>query len=928
MTRTSRIGLMLAIAAAAATPSAQQPPPPSQPTFRAATDLIAIDATVIDERGQPVADLMPEDFTLTIDGQPRRVVSAQFIRQDPPGPPPTLAGRRLPFTTNESAVGGRLILLVFDLEGIGIGGGRGAAVAAGRFLDQLTPADRVGLLAFPNGANVDFTTDRDQLRKSLMRVVGRGTVFTMGTYNIGVREAFDIDRGDSIATERVYRRECANEGTEQGVQICQNSVQSQARGAALEHRQRATNSVQTLRSLLNALGKIDAPKTIVWISEGLTIEENRVEFGGMAALAATARTTIYSLHLDQSVIADASRSTLSPTLVEDRQLAIDGLATIAGITRGAMFTSIGTGSNVFERIAKEMTAYYLLSAEAEAGDRDGKSHRIRVNVTRRNVNVRARREFTMKKEPAVPLSPEQRLAGILQQPLLATELPVKVATYNLRKPGSQAVKVVVTTEFGRNAVGGEDASIGYLVLDEKGKVIASAVTRNKAVPVRAGAPGPLQATSVVDVPPGRYTLRLAVLDAVGRSGSVEHRLDAAVMAAGGLEVADLLLAPASVGNAAAVRLVADPTVEHEPFGAYLEVYPRSADAVRQTSVVVEVAETDDAPAIGLVKAQLGETSEKGRYIAQAILPLALVPPGEYIARAVVTIGSDKAVQVRPFRLLKAVPAGDMFRAELAARVGAFTTAQAVTPALLGPAVASARTLSDPSPGDEAGRVAADVSEGRLDALDSFEAGSDASLLAVFLKGLRFYKASKYEDAAREFRASIRLSSEFLPGIFYLGACYASGGRGREAVGAWQTSLIGDDSRPEVFELLADGFLRLGDTDAAISAIEEAATKWPDDQRFVMRAVLALAAQDKPGDALQRLLPWLDRQPGDEPALDLAIRLALADLATRQEGSEVAAIDQLHKLVERYRAGSRPVPAVATRWLAYLAGRPGSTAQLN
>jgi tetratricopeptide (TPR) repeat protein len=295
---------------------------------------------------------------------------------------------------------------------------------------------------------------------------------------------------------------------------------------------------------------------------------------------------------------------------------------------------------------------------------------------------------------------------------------------------------------------------------------------------------------------------------------------------------------------------------------------------------------------------------------------------------VVTIGSDKAVQVRPFRLLKAVPAGDMFRAELAARVGAFTTAQAVTPALLGPAVASARTLSDPSPGDEAGRVAADVSEGRLDALDSFEAGSDASLLAVFLKGLRFYKASKYEDAAREFRASIRLSSEFLPGIFYLGACYASGGRGREAVGAWQTSLIGDDSRPEVFELLADGFLRLGDTDAAISAIEEAATKWPDDPRFVMRAVLALAAQDRPGDALQRLLPWLDRQPGDEPALDLAIRLALADLATRQEGSEVAAIDQLHKLVERYRAGSRPVPAVATRWLAYLAGRPGSTAQLN
>ena len=35
--------------------------------------------------------------------------------------------------------------------------------------------------------------------------------------------------------------------------------------------------------------------------------EDRVEIGGMAAMAAAARTTIYSLHLDQSIIADASR---------------------------------------------------------------------------------------------------------------------------------------------------------------------------------------------------------------------------------------------------------------------------------------------------------------------------------------------------------------------------------------------------------------------------------------------------------------------------------------------------------------------------------------------------------------------------------------------------------------------------------------------
>ncbi len=139
---------------------------------------------------------------------------------------------------------------------------------------------------------------------------------------------------------------------------------------AMVNRQHGVNSLQTLRSLLTSFAKIDAPKTVVWISEGLALAEDRVEIGGMAAMAAAARTTIYSLHLDQTIIADASRSRPSPSMMQDRQLATDGLAMIAGITRGSMFTSIGTGTNVFQRIAKEMTAYYLLSAEpAAAGSR-------------------------------------------------------------------------------------------------------------------------------------------------------------------------------------------------------------------------------------------------------------------------------------------------------------------------------------------------------------------------------------------------------------------------------------------------------------------------------------------------------------------------------------------------------------------------------
>lgn len=930
MTSRTRVALVSAWVLATSVLGAQQqqpPPPPTpapaQPTFRAATELIAIDATVVDERGEPLADLTPSDFVLTIDGSPRRVVSAQFIRQDPPGPPPTLAGRKLPFSTNESAVGGRLILIVFDLEGIGVGGGRGATLAASKFLDQLTAADRVGVLAFPNGANIDFTTDREKVRQTLQHVVGRGSFFADGIYNIGMAEAFEVDRGDPSAFERLVQRECVNERTQEGIEICRTSLESQARATAMVNRQRGQNSLQTLRALLLSFAKIDAPKTVVWISEGLPIAEDRVEIGGMAAMAAAARTTIYSLHLDQTIIADASRGRPSPSMMQDRQLAIDGLALISGITRGSMFTSIGTGSDVFKRIAKEMTAYYLLSAEPEAPDRDGKSHRIKVSVNRKGVSIRSRREFVLRKDSVAPPSPAQRLAGILQQPLLATELPIKVATYNLRTPGAPTVKVVVTTEFGRNATTEEDATVAYIVLTDKGKVAGTSITTNKATPVRTGGAGPLQATTMIEVPPGRYTLRLAVLDASGRAGSVEHPLEAGLASAGAVEIADLLLAPANAGTAAAVRLVADPTIDDEPFGAYLELYPKSPDAMRQAKVTVEIAEGDTAPAIASADAPFSETREKGRYVAQAMLPLGLVPPGEYVARAVVSAGGTSSVQIRPFRLAHAVPAGEMFKTDLSSQVGDFQRGHVLTPALLAPAVARARELSETPPAEATVALLDEVAAGRLETLDANALGSDPSLASLFLRGLARYRQGKLEDAAKDFRAAVRQSSDFLPGIFYLGACYAAGGRGREAVGAWQTSLVGDDSSPDVFQVLIDGFLRIGDTDAAIGAIEEASSKWPEDYRFVLRATLAQAAQDKPAQALDRLLPWLDRKKDDKDALDLALRLALADLATRRAGDEQDAVVRLKDLTARYQANGTPVPPVAARWLTYLATRTPS-----
>ena len=72
-----------------------------------------VDVNVIDKSGRPVPDLAAGDFTLTVDGKPRRIVSAQFISVDravdsaPPSNP-------MEYNSNTSAQGGRLVMIAVD----------------------------------------------------------------------------------------------------------------------------------------------------------------------------------------------------------------------------------------------------------------------------------------------------------------------------------------------------------------------------------------------------------------------------------------------------------------------------------------------------------------------------------------------------------------------------------------------------------------------------------------------------------------------------------------------------------------------------------------------------------------------------------------------------------------------------------------------
>src|SRR5262245_51745105 len=52
---------------------AQQALPPQAPTFRGATNLVAVDVRVLDRDGKPVTDLTQSEFVVLEDGRPQQI---------------------------------------------------------------------------------------------------------------------------------------------------------------------------------------------------------------------------------------------------------------------------------------------------------------------------------------------------------------------------------------------------------------------------------------------------------------------------------------------------------------------------------------------------------------------------------------------------------------------------------------------------------------------------------------------------------------------------------------------------------------------------------------------------------------------------------------------------------------------------------------
>jgi VWFA-related protein len=877
-----------------------QDTPQTTPSFRSGVETLPIDVTVVNDRGEPIRDLINSDFNVRIDGRPRRIVSAQWIAAAGTG-----AGRTavpsVPegYVSNESAAGGRLIALVIDQPNIPFGDMRPFRTVIEAFIDRLSSGDRVAVVGLGRpSVSTPFLADHAQIKQTVAKIPGqKQSMAGTGTHEMGVTLAMAIERGDEAALNTVASRDCI--GNARQIANCKAEITQEASQVVADVRHDSELTLSNLREVLTSLKTIDAPKTLVFLSQGFFTDREREDAGRISeigALASSARTAIYSLRLDDN-LSDVTRSkaAFTTSAAEDALALRYGLETLTFAARGALFNLTGTGASVFERISSELAGYYLLGLEPDARDRDGKPHPVRVDVSRAGTIVRAHRTLLAGAETATggPRTPREAATAALASPLPASSLPIKAIAFAFRGLEPSKVRLLVHAEIGTNYTAPQRLSIAYYVLDKNGKSVDGQVSDVRIAPT-PGVPSPLVFSGGASVDPGEYVVKLAVADGE-RVGSVDMPVRASLLDLGRVKLTELIAG----GPIPPVNLLRPSVGTRVSFGTlhgYLEAYGPDAATL---GVRFEVAEDERGPAILGADVQGVLVGDERVMFSQMMLVQAL-PPGSYRLRAMVRQGNTLLTSL-----------GRAF--EIAAPAALAATTSRDAPAVSAPGAplylpVEQRDLSRAFARDDALKPAV---------LQPFQERVPPALRAAFDEGIGHLQKRAYKEAEASFKRAIQPDADSTGSLAYLGVTYAAAGRDAQAASVWRTAMADGDDIPQLYEWLGDALMRLKSTGEARPVLEEAASRWPADLRFARPLALVYATFGKGVDAVRLLEKFLQDRTDDQASLFLVLEWMFnAHRGGQLVHDRAEDLRLAHAYADRYlKAGGLNQPLVK-QWLTY------------
>jgi VWFA-related protein len=561
------------------------------------SDPASIEFLAVAPDGVPVDDLRTEEVALRVNGRPRPLLTLQWIRTAPlpaaPGERPA-ARLPLPFGSNLPFDAGRAIVVVIDDDSFRPGREHELRDALRGFLSGISVRDRVALATIPyGGLKVDFTNEHERVNNALLRIVG---------------------------------------------QAPQNET-----GSELACRTRRT--LESLAGLLGSLGGGVGPTTDLFLSSALAAprrdaamalapgmcELTTEDFRQVGTAAAAARAQFYVIQPDEGrLTASRQVETIAGGDFGGSDNPLAGLEHLSGVTGGHRLPMLNSRENNLVRIARETSGYYLASFVPEPSERNGIPQAIDVKVSRELVTARTRPAIVIPR-PVVRGARTPSPRDMLKESAVFRDLPLRLTAYPSQND-AKTVKVLGVMEPVEPGVTLTAAAAG--LVDDRGRLITqwtATADELKTSPIIAA----------MAVPPGRYRFRIAATDSTGRAGSVDYAVIAELLPVGTISASGLALGLSRGGFRPVLVFGTEPSAM-----AYLELYGQSTTPA---AIAVELAMSDEGPAVFTVPAAIAETSEPGRRFATAAIPIGSLPAGDYLVRANVTVDGQRVRVVRTLR---------------------------------------------------------------------------------------------------------------------------------------------------------------------------------------------------------------------------------------------------------------------------------------
>lgn len=299
--------------------------------IRVDSSLVRLNVGVVDARGGPILSLDRTNFEVYEDG-----VKQEIARLEPSSAPFSVA-------------------ILLDMSGSTLGFRQVIKQSAFRFIDALSPSDRVAVIEFYDKVNLrnDFTSDRREIANSISVANGRGKT--------NLFKALDLAL-DKLSKEK---------GRRKAIIVLTDGVDSPARDKDRTALERFSDD-----KVVGAI-KPEANEDLVKLL-------NRSDAQGV---------TIYPLALptgDPAKLADPT-----PRQVAMFQAARDRLKIVADRTGGTLNTinRLEEMGRLYAQVAADLRTLYTIEYQSTNDKRDGKWRAIRIDVKNPDLISRTRQGY-------------------------------------------------------------------------------------------------------------------------------------------------------------------------------------------------------------------------------------------------------------------------------------------------------------------------------------------------------------------------------------------------------------------------------------------------------------------------------------------------------------------------------------------------------